>query len=159
MLIATADLCDSHGAAVQAAEPVFRDFGGRTSFFGPVVTLRVEDDNSLVRTALEEAGHGRVLVVDGRGSTRCALLGGNLAKLAQDNRWAGVVVHGCVRDSEELVATAVGVKALATHPRKSEKRGRGERDVALEFAGVRIESGSWVYCDADGLVVASEELR
>ena len=159
MQIATADLCDEHGSDVQVADPLFRDFGGRKAFFGPVLTLRVPDDNSLVRTALEEKGHGRVLVVDAGGRTDCALLGGNLATLAQDNGWAGVLVHGCVRDSDELAATAVGVKALACCPRKSEKRGLGERDVPLELAGVTVEPGAWIYCDADGVVVAREELR
>ena len=154
----TTDLCDAHGDAVRVAEPLWRDFGGVTEFGGPAHCLRVLDDNSFVRRALGEPGQGRVLVVDGGGSRRCALLGGNLAALAADNGWAGVIVHGCVRDGEELAASEVGVKALATHPRRSEKRDVGEEGVVLGFAGVTIRPGEWVYGDEDGLIVSAGAL-
>ena len=116
----TADLCDAHDAAVRVAEPIWHDYGGVLEFGGPVHCLRIADDNSLVRSALEEPGEGRVLIVDNAGSVRCAVVGGNLAKLGEANGWAGIVVHGCVRDREEIAACRIGVKALATHPRADE---------------------------------------
>ena len=123
MSFATTDLCDEHSDSLQIAEPLFQDFGGAPGFAGPISTVMCFEDNSLVRAALEELGNGRVLVVDGGGSKRCALLGGNLAKLAEDNGWTGVLVYGCVRDREEIAACKVGVKGLAAHPLKSNKRG------------------------------------
>lgn len=149
---ATTDLCDARADA-RAAEPLFRDFGGVRAFAGPIVTLALFEDNSLVRTALEEPGQGRVLVVDGRGSLRCALLGGNLAALAEKNGWSGVVVFGAVRDTRELAAAKVGVKALAAHPKKSDKRGVGSRDVEVTFAGVTFVPGHLLFADEDGIVV------
>ena len=119
MSFATADLCDEFGAEVRVAEPVFRDWGGVARFAGPIETVRVLEDNGLVRQALETPGRGRVLVVDGGGSLRAALVGGNLAALAQRNGWSGLVVHGCIRDTGEIAATPVGVKALGAVPRKS----------------------------------------
>lgn len=158
MPFATTDLCDAHEGKVRVAEPLFRDFGGLIAFDGPIVTLEVFEDNSLVRTALEEPGQGRVLVVDGRGSLRCALLGGNLAALAEEKGWSGVVVFGAVRDSRELAAAKVGVKALAPHPKKSEKKGAGRRDVPVTFAGVTFTPGEWLYADEDGIIVAASKL-
>ncbi len=154
----TTDLCDAHPARVHAAEPVFRDFGGRVAFAGPIATLKVFEDNALVRSALETPGNGRVLVVDGGGSKRSALVGGNLGQLAVQNGWEGIVVFGCVRDTAELAAADVAVKALAAHPMKSAKRGAGEKDVAVTFAGVTFEPGAWVYGDADGVIVADGPL-
>jgi regulator of ribonuclease activity A len=120
MSYATTDLSDAHPQA-QVCDPVFRDFGGRSAFHGPIQTLKIFEDNALVRATLETPGEGRVLVVDGGGSLRCALVGGNLGVLAVRNQWAGIVVNGCVRDLAELGAQALGIKALAAHPRKSEK--------------------------------------
>jgi regulator of ribonuclease activity A len=154
----TTDLCDAHGERVSVAAPIFRSFGGRARFAGTVATLECFEDNSLVRTALEEPGAGRVLVVDGGGSLRCALVGGNLGVLAQRNGWSGIVVHGCVRDTAELRQADVGVLALATNPRRSEKRGAGRRDVAVSFAGVTFAPGAWVCADEDGLIVADAPL-
>ena len=141
------------------AEPVFTHYGGRRAFHGPVRTVRAPEDNTLVRQALEEPGDGAVLVVDGGGSTRVALMGDMLGELAVKNGWAGVVVNGCVRDSAVLGTQAIGVLALGTLPRKSEKQGRGERDVSVEFAGLSVAPGMWLYADADGVLVAPEELR
>jgi regulator of ribonuclease activity A len=154
MSTATTDLCDAH-PDVQVCDPVFHDFGGRRAFHGPIATLKVFEDNGPVRAALETEGNGRVLVVDGGGSLRCALVGGLLGKLAADHGWAGIVVFGCVRDRDELAASAVGIKALAAHPRKSEKGlhgGASGRE--LRFAGVVFRPGAWLYADADGIVVA-----
>jgi regulator of ribonuclease activity A len=158
MPFATADLCDRFGAEVRVAEPLFRDWGGVTGFAGPMYTLRVFEDNALVREALETPGEGRVLVVDGGGSLRTALVGGNLAALAHRNGWSGLVVHGCIRDAAELGATAVGVKALQATPRKSAKAGVGERGAPVTFAGVRFVPGAWLYADRDGIVVADRQL-
>ena len=158
MTFSTADLCDAFGDAVQTAAPLFREFGAAARFAGPIVTVQVRDDNALVREVLETSGRGRVLVVDGGGSTRCALVGGRLARLALTNGWAGVVVYGCVRDSAEVATLAVGVRALATVPRKSGKTGAGKKDVAVEFAGVTFTPGHWLYADGDGIVVAARDL-
>ena len=154
----TTDLCDKYADELQIADPMFADLGGRLDFAGPISTIKCFEDNTKVREALEEPGEGRVLVVDGGGSDRCALLGDNLAQLAIDNDWAGVVVYGCIRDSAEIAEMPVAVKALATHPRKSNKQGIGERDVSVRFAGVSFEPGAWRYADADGSVVATREL-
>ncbi|HZI13915.1 MAG TPA: ribonuclease E activity regulator RraA [Myxococcus sp.] len=156
----TADLCDTHAGkpGFQVAEPGFLDYGGRRAFSGAISTVRAPEDNSLVRKALEEPGQGRVLVVDGGGSRRCALVGDQLALLAQKNGWAGVVVNGCIRDSEEVGRTAIGVKALGTHPRKSEKRNEGQRDVEVRFAGVTFRPGHHLYADADGIVTSETPL-
>lgn len=153
MTFTTPDLCDELGAAVQVAEPVFRDFGGARSFSGEAETLCVYEDNALVRAALETAGLGRVLVVDGGGSLRTALLGGKLGELAAVNGWSGIVVNGAVRDLAELRLANVGIKALAACPRKSAKTGVGEQGVQVGFAGVVIRRGSFVWADEDGLLI------
>ena len=158
-LPATADLYDTHGEALRVLAPMFRDFGGLPTFAGPVATLKVYEDNSLVRAALEEPGQGRVLVVDGGGSLRCALVGDNLAALGHKNGWAGIVVYGCIRDAAPIGAIAIGVKAIATNPRKSVKKGEGERDVTLRFADVMIAPGDYLYADVDGVVVADKKLH
>ena len=154
---ATTDLCDAH-PRVQTAEPIFRHFGGVKRFAGPVATAICLEDNSRVREAVSEPGQGRVLVVDGGGSVRCALLGDLLADKAVSNGWAGVIVNGCVRDSARLGELQLGVLAIAAHPRRSEKRGHGERDVGVRFAGVTFHPGDWVYADEDGLLVSGERL-
>ena len=154
----TTDLCDAHGESVRVAAPGFRDVGGRTDFHGPVHLVTVFEDNTSVREALAQPGEGRVLVVDGGGSLRCALLGGNLASLAQENGWAGVVVHGCVRDVQEIAACDLGVKALAVHPRRSQKRGPGQVGETQRFAGVEISPGDWLYADEDGFIVSDRPL-
>ena len=135
-------------------EPVFQAFGGRPAFSGPITTLKVFEDNTLVREAVGQPGEGRVLVVDGGGSLRCSLFGGNLAVAAARNGWAGVVVSGCVRDVEELAAQPIGVRALAVFPRKSE-RGlhSGQAGVPVLFAGVVFREGEWLCADRDGVVV------
>lgn len=154
----TADLCDAHHD-VRVLEPRFRDHGKRRSFHGRVRTLLVQDDNTLVRAQLELPGNGDVLVVDGGGSERCALVGGNLGKLAEKNGWSGIVVHGCVRDAHELATCDVGIKALGTHPRKSGKTGAGNEAVTVSFAGVTIAPGEWLYADDDGILVSTRPLH
>lgn len=163
MTFATCDICDANEDKLAAGTlvvlpPVFRHFGRKMAFSGPVYTLKVFEDNVLVRAALETPGNGRVLVVDGGGSLRCALVGGNLGQLAEKNGWAGIIVNGCVRDSEELNACDIGVRALATHPQRSIRKGAGERDLPVSLVGITVRPGNWIYADADGILVAAEQL-
>jgi len=129
MTFTTADLYDEHGENLQVATAIFKDYGGKKIFYGPISTVKVFEDNSLVRTALEEPGKGRVLVVDGGASLRCALIGDMLAELGKDNGWEGIIVSGCIRDSAAIATIDIGIKALNTNPRKSVKKGAGERDI------------------------------
>lgn len=152
-MMATADLCDELGPAVTVTEPGWRDYGGNPAFSGPAATVRCHDDNSKVREMLESPGQQRVLVVDGGGSMQCALLGDMLAELAVRNGWCGVVVNGCIRDSVAIGQLPIGVKALATHPRKSVKAGNGETQVTLDFRGASIAPGDTIYADSDGILV------
>lgn len=130
-----------------------RDFGGVRAFAGELSTVRCHEDNVLLRQRLSEPGRGRVLVVDGGGSLRCALVGGNIGSLARDNGWAGLVLNACVRDVEELAALPVGVKALGACPRPSGKTGEGETDVVVTFGNATFAPGATLYADADGVVV------
>lgn len=155
---ATADLYDEYGEQLRVVAPIFSDYGGVEMFSGEVVTLKVFEDNSLVRATLEEAGQGRVLVVDGGGSLRCALVGDMLAEIGVKNDWAGVVVYGCIRDAVPISKLRIGVKALATNPRKSVKKGVGERDLKLQFAEVKFTPGDYLYADRDGIVIADSKL-
>jgi regulator of ribonuclease activity A len=154
----TADLCDAYPELVQVAQPLFREYGGLAKFSGLIETLKVFEDNALVRETLETDGRGRVLVVDGGGSLRCALVGGRLASVAHANGWAGLVVNGSVRDCAELGQIALGIRALNSVPRRSGKDGAGQRGVQVEFAGIAFYPGSFLYADADGIVVAERDL-
>jgi regulator of ribonuclease activity A len=159
MSFATADLCDQHDDKIKVAEPVFRCYGANVSFAGRIATAKVFEDNVLVRQALAENGDGRVLVVDGGGSLRCALVGDQLAVLARDNGWAGIVVYGCIRDSAAINAIPIGVRALATHPLKSVKKGAGDREIPVTFSGVTFVPGQYLYADSDGVIVSPVELN
>ena len=154
----TTDLCDAHPDDARAVAPLFRDFGGEAAFSGPIVTIKSHEDNVIFRKALEEPGAGRVLVVDGGGSLRCAMMGGNLAEIGVKNGWSGVLLHGCVRDVKDLRAAAIGIKALAAHPVKSGKKGDGARDVPVTFGGVTFRPGEMLYADEDGVVVSARPL-
>ncbi len=158
----TCDFCDAHkgdaSGAFRVLPPVFQSYGGVAAFAGPVVTVKCHEDNTQVKAALESPGEGRVLVVDGGGSLRRALVGGNIAAAAARNGWAGVVVDGCVRDVAELNAAAVGIRALALIPLPTERRGEGQRDVAVQIQGVWVRPGDWLYADADGIVVSAQAL-
>ena len=167
---ATCDLCDAHkddgSGALRALPPVFRDFGGVRQFCGPVVTVKCFEDNSMVKTAVESSGYletpagrvGKVLVVDGGGSLRRALLGGNLGAAAARNGWAGVVIDGCVRDVRELAVLGLGIRALACMPLPTDKRGAGQPDIALQIQGVWVRPGDWLYADEDGIVLSASRL-
>lgn len=158
MNFTTADLCDAFPDSVKVAEPVLVRFGGLSRFGGPIETIRVFEDNGLIRATLETPGEARVLVVDGGGSIRTALVGGRLATLAQTNGWAGLVVNGCVRDSAEIEGIAIGIRALTTSPMKSSKTGAGIRGSPVTFAGLVFTPGHYLYSDADGLLLASRSL-
>lgn len=155
----TADLCDAHSDDLQIVEPGFRSFGGHPRFHGEIVTLKLFEDNSLVRETLGLPGHGKVLVVDGGGSKRCALLGDLLATKAVESGWSGILVNGCIRDSAEIVSMPLGVIALATHPLKSVKKGIGEKDLPVRFAGVTFRPGDYLYADEDGVILSSTPLH
>lgn len=158
----TCDFCDENkgddSGAFRVLPPVFHSYGGVAAFRGPVSTVKCFEDNTLVKAAVESAGEGRVLVVDGGASLRRALVGGNLAAAAARNGWAGLVVNGCVRDVAELGAAAVGIRALALVPLPTERRGEGQRDGAVQIQGVWVRPGDWLYADADGIVVSSRPL-
>lgn len=160
---ATADVCDANAAHVtngdlRVLQPAFGIYGQRRAFSGPIVTVKVFEDNVLVRQLLETKGEGRVLVIDGNGSRRCALLGGNLGQLAQNNGWAGIVVNGCIRDVDEINNCDIGVRALGTNPLKSNKKGMGEKHVVVQIGGTLIHEGEWLYADNDGILVSKFEL-
>lgn len=153
MATATADLYDEFGDDLQSVSMQFRSFGGRTAFEGPIRTIRCFEDNALVKVTLATPGDGAVLVIDGSGSLNTALMGDMIAESAVANGWAGVVIHGAIRDSVAIGGLDLGVKALGTNPRKSAKTGAGEADVDLEFGGVEFRVGRRLYADEDGILV------
>src|SRR5574344_3037408 len=160
---ATCDLCDAHkndtADFFRVLPPIFQHFGGLQKFAGPVSTGQCFEDNTLVKQAVDQLGHGRVLVVDGGGSLRKALVGGNLAAAAARNGWAGIVVWGCVRDVAELNAEQLGIRALGLNPMPTQKRNQGHADLAIQIAGVRVRPGDWLYADADGIVVSAAAIH
>jgi regulator of ribonuclease activity A len=160
MPFTTADLCDKHSEQehFQIAEPILKNFGGNAVFSGQISTLKVFEDNVLIRTTLEEKVNNRILVVDGGGSNRCALLGGDLAIIAFNNGWQGIVVYGCVRDSVELSQVPIGIRALRTHPLKSRKKGMGNRDILITFGGINFKRDQFLYADHDGIIVSDTML-
>lgn len=155
MTFKTADLLDDNeDKALQIVQPGFFSYGANPRFSGQIVTIKTHEDNSLVRELVAEDGSGKVLVVDGGGSTRCALLGDMLAEKAMKNGWSGLVIYGLIRDSVDINAMALGVKALGTFPLKSVKRGAGLRDEVVHFHDVTFTPGHYVYSDEDGIVVS-----
>lgn len=158
----TADLCDQYAddldVNLQIVAPVFRSYGNKRAFSGTIATLQVFEDNSLVREMLSEDGHGKVLIVDGGGSLNCSLLGDQLAEIAAKNGWSGIVIHGCIRDSDKVNQMNIGVRALNTYPKKTVKKGIGEKNITISFAGATYSPGYWVYADSDGIIVSSKSL-
>ncbi len=154
----TTDLCDAHEDRIRVVAPMFRSYGGKGAFHGPITTLKLFEDNSFVRKSLEQSGEGRVLVIDGGGSMRRALVGDQLAELGVTNGWSGIIVYGCIRDSVAISQIAIGVFALATHPLKTLKRNVGEIDIPLSFGGVTFTPGEWLYADQDGVIVSTKML-
>jgi regulator of ribonuclease activity A len=154
----TADLCDEYSQLIRVLDPLFRNYGGTDRFSGPVETVQVYEDNAVVREKLETQGRGRVLVVDGGGSLRCALVGGRMGQLAQRNGWSGLLINGCVRDTVELARITIGIRALNSVPLRSAKEGKGRVGATVNFAGVSFAPGKVLYADADGMIVADHQL-
>lgn len=164
LAFSTCDFCDEHkddhSGDFRVLPPVFHDYGGRAAFAGPVVTVKCHEDNSMVKQILEqEAGQGRVLLVDGAGAVHRSLVGGKIAAAAARNGWAGVVVYGAVRDIAELRAIGLGLRALALTPMPTSRAGQGQRDVPVQLLGACVRPGEWLYADADGIVVHSRPLH
>ncbi len=155
--VPTCDLFDRFKDAARFVLPGFRDFGGVKRFSGPVVTVKCFEDNSRVKELLATPGAGKVLVVDGAGSLRCALMGDLIAASAVRNGWAGVVIWGCVRDVAELATLDLGIKALAAIPRASTRRDQGLVDVPLELPGAAVDPGDILFADEDGIVLLTGE--
>lgn len=153
----TADLVDDHQANLQSCNIAFQQYGAKKRFAGPIVTVKTYEDNLTIRQLVGQPGDGRVLVVDGGGSTRSALMGDNLAEAATKNGWAGVVIWGAVRDVAQLAKLDIGIKALASNPWRSTNKG-GEQDVQVSFGGVDFQPGFWLYSDEDGIVVSKTAL-
>ncbi len=158
MDISTPDLCDKYPGLVRIAEPVFKSYGGRAAFSGTIVTVKCFEDNSFVKELAGKDGAGKVLVVDGGGSLKKALLGDLIAASAAENGWAGIVIYGAIRDVEEIGRTDLGVFALASIPLKTERKGAGETGIPVTFAGVTFNPGEYLYADGTGLIVSSEPL-
>lgn len=153
----TPDLCDVY-PEVEVLEPLFSNYGGRESFGGEIITIKCFEDNSLVKENVDKPGKGKVMVVDGGGSTRSALLGDMLAEKAAKNGWEGIIVYGCIRDVDVIMQTDLGVQALGTHPRKTDKKGIGEMNVVVKFAGVTIKPGMYAYADNNGIIISEKAL-
>lgn len=152
----TADLCDAHSKEdhFQIVEPLFNAYGGKLSFCGQITTVKTFEDNVLVRAVLEEKVENRVLVIDGGGSHRCALVDQELASIAVANGWQGIVIYGCVRHAQLLAELPIGIRALHTHPLQSHKKDHGDRDLSLTFAGVNFKNNHFLYADMDGIIVS-----
>ncbi|WP_322971208.1 ribonuclease E activity regulator RraA [Faecalibacter sp. LW9] len=158
--IKTADLCDDYIDELKVALPIgFNNYGGKKAFHGEIVTIKCLDNNPLVRATLSENGKGKVLVVDGEASKKCALAGDNIAQLAFENEWAGIIINGCIRDSEAIGRIAIGVKALYTNPIKSGKLEVGKINIPITFANVTFYPGEYVYSDEDGIVISKTPLH
>ncbi|ALM09052.1 ribonuclease activity regulator protein RraA [Sediminicola sp. YIK13] len=157
-MFTTADLWDEHSELLHCVAPIFRSYGTKKAFSGEITTLKLFEDNSLVRKQLESSGKGKVLVIDGGASLRCALVGDQLAELAIKNNWNGIIINGSIRDSLIINSMNLGIRALNTSPVKSIKRNSGEIDIPIEFGGVTFSSGHYIYVDTDGILISKENL-
>ncbi|MFT5571147.1 MAG: regulator of ribonuclease activity A [Cryomorphaceae bacterium] len=157
-MLSTPDLCDQFEGQIRVLDPIFTNYGGVDSFCGQVVTIKCFEDNSVVKKLVSTPGEGRVIVMDGGGSLRRAILGDMLAENAANNGWAGLIINGCIRDCDEIANISLGLKALNIHPMKTQKRGLGDLDVAITFAGQTILPGNWIYSDNNGIIVADGKL-
>jgi regulator of ribonuclease activity A len=158
MTFKTADLCDDFSKELEVCKVEFRSYGGRKRFFGPISTVKVWEDNVLVKEALQTIPKGNVLVVDGGGSKDCALLGDRLGEIAQERGLAGIIINGCVRDTVDLGNLEIGILALGSNPLKSKKEGKGERNVTVRFGDMEWKPGHYVYADEDGILIATRPL-
>ncbi len=158
MQFLTTDLCDAHPDLVRVVEPLFTNYGGKVCFGGPIVTVKCHEDNSLVRDTAATPGHGRVMVVDGGASMRRSLLGDMIAENAVKNGWQGFIIYGCIRDVDAIRELDIGVQALGRIPLRTDKRGVGQRDIAVTFGGVTFSPGEFVYADNNGIIVSAQDL-
>ena len=158
MQFLTTDLCDAHPALVRVVEPLFTNYGGKVCFGGPIVTVKCHEDNSVVRDTAATPGHGRVMVVDGGASMRRSLLGNMIAENAVKNGWKGFIIYGCIRDVDAIRELDIGVQALGRIPLRTDKRGIGQRDIAVTFGGVTFRPGEFVYADNNGIIVSAQAL-
>ncbi len=154
----TADLIDDHADKLEFCHLPFRAFGRRRSFFGAIQTVKCFEDNVVLKSELQKPGKERVLVVDGGGSTRFAIVGDMIAEILRSNRWAGIIINGAIRDSAEIDKMDVGVRCLGTSPQKSAKEGFGKAGIPIRFGGVTFAPGHWVYCDEDGVLLCAQKL-
>lgn len=159
MTLSTPDLCDKFEGEVATAQAQFNQYGKIAAFGGLAETVKCFEDNSKVKQAVGEDGRGKVLVVDGGGSHRRALLGDMLAEKAISNGWAGIIIYGCIRDVDEINNMEIGVRALGSNPMKTDKLGEGQRNINIEFAGISVAPGSYIYADNNGIVVAGKKLQ
>jgi regulator of ribonuclease activity A len=160
MTFTTAKLCDTYSGVqtLQISEALFQAYGANSTFSGVITTLKTFEDNVLVRAVVEEKVQNRVLVIDGGGSHRCALINNELATLAVNNGWQGIIVYGCIRDSEMIAKLPIGLRALHTHPLQSHKKDHGDRDLLVSFAGVNFKKDNYLYADMDGIIVSETML-
>jgi len=164
MKVSTPDICDAHEEKIaqgklRVLDSLFNNYGKLDSFYGKAVTIKCFEDNSVLKKLVDTSGEGQVIVMDGGGSLRRAILGDMLAEKAAVNGWSGIVINGCIRDCDEIAQTSIGVKALNTHPMKTEKRGLGDLNVSLSFAGHTVNPGNWVYSDNNGILISDSELE
>ncbi len=155
----TPDLCDKYPDLVRVVEPIFKNYGGKSSFGGQIVTIKCHEDNSVVKETAGTAGNGKIIVVDGGGSLRRALLGDLIAENAVQNGWEGFIIYGCIRDVDDISTMNLGVKALNTNPLKTEKKGIGDLNIPVSFGGVTFKPGEYVYADSNGIIVSSKPLN
>ena len=158
MQFLTTDLCDAHPDLVRVVDPLFTNYGGKVCFGGPIVTVKCHEDNSVVRDTAATPGHGRVMVVDGGASMRRSLLGDMIAENAVENGWQGFIIYGCIRDVDAIRELDIGVQALGRIPLRTDKRGIGQRDIAITFGGVTFRPGEFVYADNNGIIVSAQDL-
>jgi len=158
MSFVTPDLCDDNPELVKVVEPIFNNYGGKRAFGGEIVTVKCHEDNSVVKKQASEPGHGKVMIVDGGGSLRCALLGDLIAEKAVENGWEGLVIFGCIRDVDAIGELNLGVQALHTIPIKSVRKDRGDLNIEITFGGVTFKPGDYVYADNNGVIVSTKAL-
>ncbi len=155
----TPDLCDAFPDLVQVAEPMFKNYGGINRFGGEIVTVKCFEDNSKVKDLVKTDGNNKVMVVDAGGSKRCACLGDMLAEQASTNNWQGILMYGCIRDVDIIEMIPLGVQAIGVHPKKTEKRGLGDINIPVSFAGITFTPGHFIYADNNGVVVSPSALH
>ena len=158
MFIDTSELCDLYAEQVDVVEPIFSSFGGVSNFYGKVTTVKCFESNGLIAEVLEENGEGRVLVIDGGGAVRRGLIDAELAQLAVDNGWEGIVVYGAVRQIQQLENLDIGIHALAPIPVSADESSAGESDVPVNFGGVTFFPEDYIYADLTGIILSQEAL-